>query len=134
MQIYYFYTYAVILFKKSFTIHFVIKLLISTFVIIFNQQMDLSIIIPLFNEKDSLNELFNRINKVCTEHQYTYEVWFVDDGSTDSSWEIIEHIFSDKILIDGKLPSVGIVTLNLEQKTNILNRCFTHAEEGGVEN
>ncbi len=92
MQIYYFYTYAVILFKKSFTIHFVIKLLISTFVIIFNQQMDLSIIIPLFNEKDSLNELFNRINKVCTEHQYTYEVWFVDDGSTDSSWEIIEQL------------------------------------------
>lgn len=54
--------------------------------------MNLSIIIPLLNEEESLEELFNRIHKVCVAHQYTYEVWFVDDGSTDLSWSIIENL------------------------------------------
>lgn len=54
--------------------------------------MNLSIIIPLLNEEESLEELFNRIHKVCTAHQYSYEVLFVDDGSTDLSWSIIENL------------------------------------------
>lgn len=53
---------------------------------------DLSIIIPLLNEEASLEELFMRIHKVCTQHQLSYEVWFVDDGSTDLSWAIIENL------------------------------------------
>ena len=51
----------------------------------------------------------------------------------DEADKIIEHIFSDKILIDGKLPSVGIVTLNLEQKTNILNRINSYLRENDNE-
>ena len=51
----------------------------------------------------------------------------------DEADRIIEYIFSDKILIDGKLPSVGIVTLNLEQKTNIVNRINSYLRENDSE-
>ncbi|MFN4027834.1 MAG: glycosyltransferase family 2 protein [Flavobacterium sp.] len=51
--------------------------------------MNLSIIIPLLNEQESLPELHQWIVKVMTAHNYTYEVIFIDDGSTDNSWEII---------------------------------------------
>ncbi len=54
--------------------------------------MDLSIIIPLKNEEESLPELAEWIRRVCTEHQYTYEIIMVDDGSTDNSWEVIEKL------------------------------------------
>jgi len=54
--------------------------------------MNLSIIIPLLNEEESLEELFNRIDAVCRAKNYTYEIWFVDDGSTDLSWSIIENM------------------------------------------
>ncbi|MDH6253918.1 glycosyltransferase involved in cell wall biosynthesis [Chryseobacterium sp. H1D6B] len=54
--------------------------------------MNLSIIIPLLNEEDSLEELFSRIDNVCTAHSLSYEIWFVDDGSTDLSWNIIENL------------------------------------------
>lgn len=54
--------------------------------------MNLSIIIPLLNEEDSLEELFSRIHSVCTTANLSYEIWFVDDGSTDLSWSIIENM------------------------------------------
>ena len=54
--------------------------------------MDLSVVIPLLNEEESLHELYARIDKVCKEHHYTYEIWFVDDGSTDTSWQIIDDL------------------------------------------
>lgn len=54
--------------------------------------MNLSIIIPLLNEEESLEELFARIDKVCKSNNLSYEVWFIDDGSTDFSWAIIENL------------------------------------------
>lgn len=54
--------------------------------------MNLSIIVPLLNEQDSLEELFTRIDNVCRDHKLSYEVWFIDDGSTDLSWSIIENL------------------------------------------
>ncbi|WP_353165008.1 glycosyltransferase family 2 protein [Empedobacter brevis] len=54
--------------------------------------MDISVVIPLLNEQDSLEELFYRIKKVCEQNDFTFEVIFVDDGSTDDSWQIIEYI------------------------------------------
>ena len=54
--------------------------------------MNLSIVIPLLNEEASLEELFSRIDNVCTSSSLSYEIWFVDDGSTDLSWSIIENL------------------------------------------
>ena len=54
--------------------------------------MNLSIVIPLLNEEESLEELFARIDNVCKTSNLSYEVWFIDDGSTDLSWSIIENL------------------------------------------
>jgi glycosyltransferase involved in cell wall biosynthesis len=56
----------------------------------FKEEMDISIVIPLYNESESLPELFEWIERVMAAHTFTYEVVFVDDGSTDESWEVIE--------------------------------------------
>ena len=64
-------------------------------------KMNLSIVIPLLNEEESLQELFFRIDKVCKEHHLSYEIWFVDDGSTDKSWEIIQKFCDEKQNIHG---------------------------------
>ncbi len=53
------------------------------------QVPDISIVIPLLNESESLPELTKWIGKVVSEHKYSYELIFVDDGSTDGSWEVI---------------------------------------------
>lgn len=52
--------------------------------------MDISVVIPLFNEEESLTELFQWIKRVMDENGFSYEVIFVDDGSKDGSWKIIE--------------------------------------------
>ncbi len=54
--------------------------------------MDLSIVIPLIDEAESLPELSAWIEKVMNENHYSYEVIFVDDGSSDNSWEVIEQL------------------------------------------
>lgn len=54
--------------------------------------MDISVIIPLFNEAESLPELTAWIQRVMRENSYTYEVIFVNDGSTDNSWDVIEEL------------------------------------------
>ena len=51
--------------------------------------MDISVVIPLYNEAESLPELFVWIARVMKDNQFSYEVIFVDDGSTDNSWEVI---------------------------------------------
>ncbi|MBQ5742236.1 MAG: glycosyltransferase family 2 protein [Bacteroidaceae bacterium] len=51
--------------------------------------MDISVVIPLYNEDESLPELFSWIKRVMEENNFTYEVIFVNDGSTDRSWEVI---------------------------------------------
>ena len=53
-------------------------------------MLDLSIIIPLYNEEESLPELFEAIKKVMEEHHFTYEIICVDDGSKDNSWDVIK--------------------------------------------
>jgi glycosyltransferase involved in cell wall biosynthesis len=54
--------------------------------------MDLSIVIPLFNEEESLPELSAWIEKVMTANNFSYEIIFIDDGSTDDSWKVIEQL------------------------------------------
>ena len=54
--------------------------------------MDISIIVPLFNEEESLPKLYEWIERVMNENKYTFEVIFVNDGSTDKSWQVIESL------------------------------------------
>ena len=53
-------------------------------------MLDISVVVPLYNEDESLPELAEWIDKVMQENRFSYEVIFVDDGSTDKSWEVIE--------------------------------------------
>ncbi|HLL97350.1 MAG TPA: glycosyltransferase family 2 protein, partial [Spirosoma sp.] len=55
-------------------------------------SLQLTILIPLYNEDESLTELHDWIVRVMTEHRYTYEILFVDDGSTDDSWAVVEQL------------------------------------------
>ena len=57
---------------------------------------DISVVIPLFNEDESLPELAAWIDRVMKQHKFSYEVILVDDGSTDKSWQVIESL-SQKI-------------------------------------
>lgn len=63
--------------------------------------MDISIVIPLLNEAESLGELYAWIDRVMKENKFSYEVIFVDDGSTDNSWEIINQLKKDSPEIKG---------------------------------
>jgi len=63
--------------------------------------MNLSIIIPLLNEEESLQELYNWIVSVMSQNAYSYEVIFIDDGSSDTSWSIIERLSTENPNIKG---------------------------------
>ncbi len=54
--------------------------------------MDISVIIPLLNEEESLPELHDRIVKVMTDNKFSYEIIFIDDGSKDKSWQAIQSL------------------------------------------
>ncbi len=54
--------------------------------------MDISVVIPLLNEAESVPELLSWIDRVMKVHQYSYEVILIDDGSTDRSWEVISRL------------------------------------------
>ena len=54
--------------------------------------MDISVIVPLFNEAESLPELYAWIQRVMNENKFSYEVIFVNDGSTDNSWQVIQDL------------------------------------------
>ncbi|MBP4139612.1 glycosyltransferase family 2 protein [Flavobacterium geliluteum] len=63
--------------------------------------MNLSILIPLLNEEESLQELYSWIIKVMQSNNYSYEIIFVDDGSTDNSWTIIEGFSNENSNVKG---------------------------------
>ena len=54
--------------------------------------MQISVIVPLYNEAESLPKLFEWIRRVMNDNDFSYEVIFVDDGSTDGSWSVIESL------------------------------------------
>ena len=56
--------------------------------------MDISVVIPLLNEEESLQELYDWIARVMQSNQFLYEIIFIDDGSTDDSWSVIEQLAS----------------------------------------
>ena len=65
------------------------------------QNMDISIVVPLFNEDESLTELAAWIDRVMQANDYSYEVIMVDDGSNDHSWQVIEDLRSKNANIRG---------------------------------
>ncbi len=63
--------------------------------------MNISVVIPLLNEAASLNELHEWIVKVMQANKYSYEILFVDDGSTDNSWQFIENLSEQNAHVKG---------------------------------
>lgn len=63
--------------------------------------MDISVIIPLYNEAESLPELTAWIEKVMKENDFSYEIIFINDGSTDNSWDIIEELSKKNSAVHG---------------------------------
>ena len=63
--------------------------------------MDISVIVPLLNEAESLPELTAWIERVMSEHNFSYEVIMVDDGSTDESWSVIQELHANNPAIKG---------------------------------
>ena len=63
--------------------------------------MNLSVIIPLYNEEESLPELAAWIERVVNEHSLSYEILMVDDGSTDGSWKVVEQLHATNPNIKG---------------------------------
>lgn len=84
--------------------------------------MDISVVIPLFNEEESLNELTMWIKKVMEENSFSYEIIYVDDGSNDNSWKII------KDLIVNNKEIVAIKFRRNYGKSAGLNEGFRHAK------
>lgn len=84
--------------------------------------MQLSIVIPLLNEEESLTELYNWIVSVMQSNSYSYEIIFIDDGSTDNSWNIIQEL-------SVKNPSVKGIKFNRNYgKSQALHAGFLAAE------
>ena len=87
--------------------------------------MDISVIVPLFNEEESLGKLYEWIERVMTANKFTYEVVFVNDGSNDRSWDVIE-------ALQAKSANVrGIKFRNNYGKSPALY-CGFHAAKGDV--
>ncbi len=63
--------------------------------------MDISIIVPLFNEAESLPKLYEWIQQVMLTHRFTYEVIFINDGSTDNSWQVITALQKQSAYVHG---------------------------------
>ncbi|MFT3793967.1 glycosyltransferase family 2 protein [Flavobacterium sp.] len=84
--------------------------------------MNLSIVIPLLNEEESLTELHDWIVSVMNSNHFSYEVIFIDDGSTDNSWQIIEQL-------SAKNPNIrGIRFLKNFGKSQALHAGFAQAQ------
>jgi glycosyltransferase involved in cell wall biosynthesis len=57
--------------------------------------MDISVVVPLFNEEESLPELTAWVDRVMKANDFSYEIWMIDDGSTDDSWNVVEQLRAD---------------------------------------
>lgn len=87
--------------------------------------MDISVIIPLYNEDESLAELTAWIERVMTENHFTYEMIMVDDGSKDHSWELIRELA-------GKNPNIRAIKFRRNYGKSAALHCGFHAAQGDV--
>lgn len=84
--------------------------------------MNLSVVIPLLNEQESLNELYDWIAKVMQSNRFSYEIIFIDDGSTDGSWKTITELSKKDSQVK------GIRFLKNFGKSQALNAGFKKAQ------
>ena len=63
--------------------------------------MDITVVVPLYNEAESLPELASWIERVMKDNNFSYEVLMINDGSTDNSWEVIERLHSENPAVKG---------------------------------
>lgn len=75
--------------------------------------MDISVVVPLYNEAESLPELESWIARVMNEHGFSYEIIFVNDGSTDNSWEVISSLREHNPNVKGLASGVTMVSRRL---------------------
>ena len=89
------------------------------------ERIDISVVVPLYNEEESLPELCSWISRVMKEHGFTYEIILVDDGSSDRSWGIVRQLFETN-------PHIRGIRFNRNYgKSAALNTGF-HASRGAV--
>lgn len=88
-------------------------------------KLDISVVVPLYNEEESLPELIAWIDRVMQRESLTYEVIFVDDGSSDNSWEVIENLKT-------KYPSVRAIGFGRNYGKSAALYCGFAAAEGEV--
>ena len=76
--------------------------------------MDISIIVPLYNEAESLPSLYEWIVRVMNEHKFTYEIIFINDGSTDNSWQVIKQISveSQESIVESPSGAAGLSSVS----------------------
>lgn len=84
--------------------------------------MDISVVVPLYNEAESLPELTEWIERVMLENKFTYEIIFVNDGSTDNSWEVIRSLSEKNSCVK------GICFRRNYGKSPALNTGFSHVK------
>jgi glycosyltransferase involved in cell wall biosynthesis len=87
-----------------------------------NYPCQLSIVVPLYNEEESLPELISWIKRVCTEHSLSFECILVDDGSKDRSWEVIQQLSAQYAGVK------GVKFQRNYGKSAALNVGFAHAK------
>ena len=90
------------------------------------KKLDLSIVVPVFNEEESLLPLHDRIEEITGKLGLAYEIIYVDDGSTDGSWSVLKKIQTDR-------PDVVLIRLRRNfGKADALSSGFQHARGGKI--
>ncbi len=93
--------------------------------------MDISIIVPLYNEAESLPSLYEWIVRVMNEHKFTYEIIFVNDGSTDNSWQVIKQISveSQESIVDSPSGAAGLSSVSASNQSSVSDSGLSSVSE-----
>ena len=93
--------------------------------------MDISIIVPLYNEAESLPSLYEWIVRVMNEHKFTYEIIFINDGSTDNSWQVIKQISveSQESIVDSPSGAAGLSSVSASGLSSVSDSGLSSVSE-----